>query len=82
MEPSTSLPLLHSIFLSVVLSCCRWAISRLESSGVNKTWPDGGMCEINVTNFIAALTKRQQKQYKHTTTTTMTAITTTFNKLQ
>lgn len=32
-----------------------------------------GMCEINVTNFNAALTKRQrQKQYKSTTTTIAT----------
>lgn len=44
--------------------------------------PMNGMCEINVTNFNAALTKRQrQKQYKSTTTTIVTAtvITTTLS---
>lgn len=39
---------------------------------------DDGMCEINVTNFNAAFTKRQrQKQYKSTTTTIIVTATTT-----
>lgn len=75
LSPPPSLTLSLSLFRTLVGHA--WKVLGSTKRGQTDDDVDG-MCEINVTSFNAALTKRQrQKQYKSTTTTAIVRATIT-----